>query len=137
MIVVLRTPSLAERVARAPHAAKSQERSWTSADFAAQHAVLATLAAHGLTVEPDYSFGRVLDGFSAPLVPRAVARLDADPRVLGIYPVRAAFPATVRFSNSSSVAQPDRKPDLRGLAIRLTLPDGADLPGFATTVSWP
>ena len=37
----------------------------------------------------------MLDGFSAPLDPRAVALLEHNPEVAGVYPVRAAFPATL------------------------------------------
>ena len=57
--------------------------------------MLLDLAAEGITVQPDYSFYRVLDGFSAALDARAVSLLDRNPEVTGVYPVRAAFPASV------------------------------------------
>src|SRR5581483_1151144 len=94
-IVVLRAPSLADRLAHSSSPAQADERHWTSQAHAAQHAVLARLSKHGFAVRPDFTFVRVLDGFSAPLDPRAVALLDADPAVRGVYPVRAAFPATI------------------------------------------
>ena len=96
VIVVLRAPSLAQRVAAAGgHASPSRERAWTSDALAAQRAVLARLAAHGVALRPDYSFSRVLDGFSARATGAAVALLDRDPGVAGVYPVRVAYPAAV------------------------------------------
>ena len=57
--------------------------------------MLLKLAALGINVAPDYSYYRVLDGFSAALDPRAVSLLEQMPEVAGIYPVRATFPASV------------------------------------------
>ncbi len=95
MIVLLRTPSLAQRLAKARFATEAQERAWTSSAYAAQQQALTTLAAEGITVHPDFSYTRVIDGFAAPLDGRAVALLDRDPEVVGVYPVRAAYPASV------------------------------------------
>ena len=96
VIVVLRAPSLAQRVAAAhgPVSA-ARERAWTGDALAAQRRLLARTAAHGVGLRPDYSFSRVLDGFSVTAGAGAVALLDRDPGVAGVYPVRAAFPATV------------------------------------------
>jgi subtilisin family serine protease len=94
MIVVLQTPSVAQRLAKVRFATEAQERSWTSQAYAAQGQVLTTLAAQGITVHPDFTYGRVLDGFAATLDPRAVSLLEHLPEVAGIYPVRAAFPAS-------------------------------------------
>ena len=94
MIVVLETPSVAQRLARARYATEAQERSWTAQAMAAQQQVLTTLATAGIVVTPDERFARVLDGFSATLDPRAVALLERDQDVAGVYPVRAAFPTT-------------------------------------------
>src|SRR5439155_1739807 len=81
------------------------------------------LAAHGLGVRPDYSYARVLDGFSAVLDPRAQALLEQDPEVVGVYPVRAAFPATVSSSELIPVVAPPpvalRGYDGRGVEIAL------------------
>src|SRR5580765_4019829 len=60
-IVVLKTPSVAEHVAKVGFATETQERRWTSEAFAAQEEVLAMLSKNGLGVRPDYSFARVLD----------------------------------------------------------------------------
>ena len=46
-------------------------------------------------VQPDFKYTRVLNGFSALLDPRTVALLERAQEVVGVYPVRAAFPATV------------------------------------------
>ena len=95
MIVLLRTPSVAQRLAKVRFATEVQERAWTAQAFAAQQQVLSTLAAEGITVRPEFSYSRVVDGFAAPLDGRAVALLDRDPEVSGVYPVRAAYPASV------------------------------------------
>jgi hypothetical protein len=120
MIVVLRTPSVAARLARVHYATEQDERSWAAQAYAAQSQVLTMLATHGLGGRPDYSFARVLNGFSASLDPRAVALLEKDPEVAGVFPVRAAFPATL------SAAAVDR----RALLAGKTKGAGIALPGF-------
>jgi minor extracellular serine protease Vpr len=96
VIVVLKAPSLAQRVARAGgRATDSQERQWTTAALAAQQQVLATLAQHGVQVRVDYYYSRVINGFSAALDSEAVALLEREPEVSGVYPVRVAYPATI------------------------------------------
>ena len=104
MIVLLRTPSVAERLAKAHYATESQERAWSTQAVAAQKEALLSLAAHGLQVRPDFSYTRVLDGFSAALDPRAVPLLENDPEVRGVYPVRAAFPASTSETTLASKA---------------------------------
>ncbi len=94
-IVVLRTPSVGQRLAHVRFATEAQERSWTSQASAAQQEVLTSLAIHGILVKPDFTYERVLDGFSAALDPRAIALLDQTAEVVGVYPVRPAFPASV------------------------------------------
>src|SRR4051812_16173848 len=83
-IVVLKAPSVSQHLLVAKYATEVQERRWTSQAYAAQQQVLVFLAAHGLGVRPDYSYARVLNGFSAVLDPRARALLEQDPRVAGI-----------------------------------------------------
>jgi len=95
MIVVLRTPSVAERLADGRLPTEQEERSWSAEDDAAQQQVLSELAGHGLGARPDYSFTRVLDGFSARLDPRAVRLLERDPEIAGVYPAAVAYPATL------------------------------------------
>ncbi len=94
-IVLLSTPSVAQRLARARYATESQERSWASQAFAAQQQVLTKLAALGVTVHPDFTYARVIDGFAAALDPRAISMLGQMPEVEGVFPVRAAFPASI------------------------------------------
>ncbi|HET7044189.1 MAG TPA: S8 family serine peptidase [Gaiellaceae bacterium] len=95
-IVVLKAPSLAQQVARAGGiASTSEERRWTAEAFAAQQQLITTLGTQGIGIRPEHSFARVLDGFSAALGPRAIAILERSELVQGVYPVRAAFPASV------------------------------------------
>src|SRR5919201_1099264 len=99
MIVVLKAPSLAQRLAAAGGTAtESQERAWTAAALATQAHLLAFLAANGVYLRPEFRYARVLNGFAAPLDPRAVALIERSPGVAGVYPVRAAYPATVARS---------------------------------------
>ena len=96
MIVVLRTPSLAQRVAAAGGTASvRQERRWTGAALSAQRRLVSRLAREGVPLHPDYEFARVLDGFSAVVDAGAVPLLERDPDVAGVYPVRAAYPAAL------------------------------------------
>jgi hypothetical protein len=96
MIVVLRAPSLAQRVAQnGGYATDRQERQWTAAALAAQKQLLVELGTHGIRMQVEFSFTRVLNGFSAPLDARAVALLERRPEVAGVYPVRVAYPASV------------------------------------------
>jgi hypothetical protein len=96
VIVVLKAPSLAQRVERAGgEATDSQERQWTTAALAAQQQVLGTLAQHGVQARVDYYYSRVINGFSAALDSEAIALLEREPEVAGVYPVRVAYPATI------------------------------------------
>jgi Subtilase family len=96
MIVVLRTPSLADRVARAGGlASEAQHVRWNAAALAAQQQLIAQLGAAGLRLRPEFSYTRVLSGFSAPLDARAIALLQQFPEVEGVYPVRTAYPASL------------------------------------------
>ena len=95
-LVVLRVPSLAQRVfENGGLATERQERGWTRAAIAAQKRLLTELAIHGIRIRVEFSFSRVLNGFSAPLDARAVALLERRPEVAGVYPVRVAYPASV------------------------------------------
>jgi subtilisin family serine protease len=119
MIVVLRTPSLADRVERAGGlASEAQHVRWHSAALAAQQQLIARLGAAGLRLRPEFSFTRVLSGFSAPLDARAVALLQRFPEVEGVYPVRIAYPAAV----SSSLVEQHRLAAGSGFRPELTLP---------------
>lgn len=94
-IVVLNSPSLADRVASAGGTAtEAEQRRWTAAAFAADNLLIARLAQEGVKVKPEHRYARVMTGFSAPLDPRAVALLEQAPEVAGVYPVRIAYPAS-------------------------------------------
>ncbi len=96
MLVVLKTPSLADRVAAAGGLANDrQERTWTAASLSQQKLLISRLSLQGVQIRPEYSFARVISGFSAPLDARAVALLERDVAVQGVYPVRVAYPASV------------------------------------------
>jgi subtilisin family serine protease len=94
-LVVLREPSLGDRVARAGGLASDvQERRWTREAFSKQRELISRLALQGVVVEPEFSYARVLNGFSAALDAQAVALLEKMPQVKGLYPVRAVYPAS-------------------------------------------
>ena len=87
-----------------------------AAAFAAQQQLLTTLAVAGHRVRREFSYARVLDGFSAALDPRAVAVLEHTPEVAGVYPVRAAFPASSR--RRCSPARRSARPAAAGPSVR-------------------
>ncbi len=96
MVVVLAAPSLADRVAatgRLP-APKVQQRIVRRAE-AFQRRLLAALRAGGVRIFRERSFTRTFNGFSAVLDARALAALERAPGVVGVYPVRAVYPASV------------------------------------------
>ena len=96
VLVVLRSPSMAERVARnGGMASQRKERAWTRIALAAQRQLLSELSTRGIRPRIQFSYSRVLNGFSAPLDARAIAVLERRPEVAGVYPVRAAYPASV------------------------------------------
>jgi subtilisin family serine protease len=96
MIVVLRTPSLADRVAAAGgRASEADHIRWHAASQAALQQLIARVGAAGLRLRPEFNYTRVLSGFSAPLDARAIALLQRFPEVEGVYPVRIAYPASV------------------------------------------
>jgi len=95
-LVVLRAPSMAQRVAtNGGVATQAQERRWTRLALLSQQQLLSELSSRGIRPRVEFSFKRVLNGFSAPLDARAIAVLEARPEVAGVYPVRAAYPASV------------------------------------------
>jgi len=96
VIVVLKTPSLAQRVAAAGGLVSTErERGWTKAVLSAERLLVSRLALHGVVVHPDYSYARVLAGFSALVDPSAIPIIERDSDVAGVYPVRVAYPATL------------------------------------------
>jgi subtilisin family serine protease len=96
MLVVLKAPSLAQEVAmHGGYATQRQEHDWTRVAIASQKRLLTELSIHGIQIRVEFSFARVLNGFSAPLDARAVALLERRPEVAGVYPVRVAYPASI------------------------------------------
>ncbi len=135
-IVVFRAPSLADfvRGAKVP-ASEEQERRWTARARAMQDRFLARLAADGAGLAPEQRYVRVLNGIAAALDPRVLPVLESEPFVLGVYPVRAAYPASttatpvgvgaaVDLGNQPEVRIPGRRGD--GVEIAL-LDTGVDL----------
>jgi hypothetical protein len=94
VIVLLKAPSLADRVRQAGGlATQAAERRWTATALASQQQFLSELATQGIVARPDLQFTRVVNGFSAVADPSSVVLLERSPRVAGVFPVRAAFPA--------------------------------------------
>ncbi len=93
-VVLLRPPSLAQRVRVSGGRATEREmRAWSAAAVAQQEQFLARLTAVGARVAPEYRYTRVVNGFSARLDPTSASLLESDREVIGIYPVRIAYPA--------------------------------------------
>jgi hypothetical protein len=115
MIVVLSSPSLADRIeaATTPPGPLLQRR-WVADIQVEQQLLIGSLAERGITIRRDETFTRTLNGFSASLDARAIAELGRNPAVVGLYPVRAVYPA-----------EAEAKPDARAG----TNP-GVSLPGF-------
>src|SRR5437870_4307745 len=130
-LVVLKTPSLADRVAAAGGLATDrQERAWTATVLSQQKLLFARLALQGVQIRPEYSFARVISGFSAPLDARAVALLERDEAVQGVYPVRVAYPASIssdafeQRSFAESLGNADLKlPGFDGRGVTIALLD--------------
>jgi minor extracellular serine protease Vpr len=128
VIVVLKAPSLADRLGTAGGLATTEdERRWTESALAAQRLLVARLRVEGVVVQPEYSYTRTFNGFSAAFDPRGIALLERAPEVAGVYPVRAAYPATIdlgaQFGEQPQIALSDR--DGRGVSIAL-LDTGVD-----------
>jgi subtilisin family serine protease len=132
VIVVLKAPALADRLGNAGGLATGEdERRWTQTALAAQKLLIARLRIEGVVVQPEFSYTHTINGFSAAFDARGIALLERAPEVAGIYPVRAAYPATVS-SQLLSDAQFGERPgislsgrDGRGVTIAL-LDTGVD-----------
>jgi subtilisin family serine protease len=132
VIVVLNLPSLADRVRSAGGLADDrQHRRWTRAAASAQKLFVSRMAIEGARIQPDLTFTRVLNGFSATIDPRSLAVLERSDDVAGVYPVRAAFPAAVSSAELSARTVVSATPTLpgfdgRGVTVAL-LDTGVDL----------
>ncbi|TML03235.1 MAG: hypothetical protein E6G36_09805 [Actinobacteria bacterium] len=132
VIVLLKAPALADRVGTAGGLATSEdERRWTETALSAQKLLVARLRVEGVVVQPEFSYTHTINGFSAAFDARGIALLERAPEVAGVYPVRAAYPATTS-SQLLSGAQAGERPgialsdrDGRGVTIAL-LDTGVD-----------
>jgi subtilisin family serine protease len=132
MIVVLRNPSLADRMAEAGgRATESAMRSWTAAALAGQKQIAARLSREGIQLVPDFVYTRTFNGFAAPIDGQGLALLERDPDVLGVYPVRAAYPASLsrvelrgrQFAVGSGRRADVRLPGFDGTGVTIALLD--------------
>jgi len=105
MIVVLRAPSVADRVAAAAGpSSRSRMRRWATAAEASQRVLVADMQRRDVPVKSLRSFALTLNGFSAVLDARAVAELERNRGVAGVYPVRTVYPASIA---GETLARPD------------------------------
>jgi Subtilase family len=121
VIVVLRAPSLADRVAAAEaDPTPEEQKRWVGEADAAQRLLISRLASRGVIVRRDRSFTRTLNGFSAIVDARGQAELARNPAVAGVYPVRTVYPAAL-------TARVLTRPEFRAGAGRRA---DVGLPGF-------
>ena len=124
MIVVLSAPSVGERAAASSSPPTAdEERQWVADIEGVQETLLAGLRDRGVDIKRDLVYTRVLDGFSAVLDARAVAELERNPLVVGIYPVRAVYPAEARGSVGPGVSSGVALAHYDGRGVRVALLD--------------
>ncbi len=123
VIVVLRNLSLADEVkAAGGQGSEAEMRRWTAAALAGQKQIGARLSREGVQIVPEFVYTRTFSGFSAALDARALALLERDPDVAGIYPVRIAYPAAAIEARRGAVPAATGR-----TSIRLPGFDGAGL----------
>src|SRR5438105_4566538 len=132
VIVVLKTPAVADRVGDAGGLATSEdERRWERTALSSQKLLIARLRLEGLLVQPEFSYTRTINGFSAAFDARGIALLERAADVAGVYPVRAGYPASLssrllsgsEFGSRPNIGLSDK--DGRGVTIAL-LDTGVD-----------
>jgi len=136
MIVVMRAPSLAQRVQQAGGiASDEQERRWTAQALSAQQDVLLKLDTKGVFIKHQLRYTRVLDGFSAVLEPSTVPVLERMPQIAGVYRVRAAYPASVTSTPLRAAAAGAALDSIRSSLLGLD-GDGVLVALLDTGVAW-
>ena len=106
-------------------------RTWTAAALAGQKQIAARLSREGVQIVPDFVYTRTLNGFAAVLDSRALALLERDRDVVGIYPVRVAYPAadstkllgSDEFGLSAGRRAVPRVPGFDGTGVTIALLD--------------
>ena len=117
VIVLLNAASLADRLGNVGGlATDEQERRWSATALASQKLLIARLALQGVAVQPEYSYTRVVNGFSAAFDANGLALLERAPEVRGVYPVRPAYPATISSRLTSDLAPGFGHPPELGLS---------------------
>jgi subtilisin family serine protease len=125
-VVVLRAPSLADRVresgGRAPESAM---RAWTAELIGQQEQFLARMASRGVRLPPEHRYVRVLNGLSTRLDPTSLALLERDREVAGVYPVRIAYPAQTAetIATTASAVTGLEVPGLDGTGVTVAVLD--------------
>src|SRR5437773_3584884 len=132
VIVLLKAPALADRVGRVGGlATDEEERRWMQTALSSQKLLVARLRVQGVVVQPEFSYTRTVNGFAAAFDARGIALLERAPEVAGVYPVRAAYPASLSsglltsspFGERPNIGLSDK--DGRGVTIAL-LDTGVD-----------
>ena len=117
VIVVLAAPSLADRVANADSVPSPEEqRRWTAQVQAGQALLVSGLRERGIELRREFVYARTFNGFSALVDDRAVAELERHPAVVGLYPVRATYPASISgdaLAQAEFAAEGGRRADVR------------------------
>ncbi|MHB8060028.1 MAG: S8 family serine peptidase, partial [Gaiellaceae bacterium] len=118
VIVVLHAQSLADHVAAAGGlASDEQERAWSAEAMADQKTIIAKLALRGASIEPELSFTRVINGFSAALDAGTIAVLERSDEVRAIYQVRVTYPTALDVKSLGNPAAL-----VRGYRTQIALP---------------
>jgi subtilisin family serine protease len=81
------------------------------------------LSFQGARIRPVFNYTRVVNAFAAPLDPRAIALLERAPDVEGVYPVRAAYPASVPARVAAAARPGVRLPGFDGRGVTIALLD--------------
>ncbi len=92
-------------------------RRWTAGALAGQKQIAARLSREGIQLVPDFVYTRTFNGFAAPIDGRALALLERDPDVVGVYPVRAAYPGLALRGGASGAAVRGRQRPARRSAV--------------------